>query len=115
MPSSTQIGLFHEPQTTKVQFSVSPANKSCKSIILKLALVRPSNCCVIAYVALWQGSLETLTYANLQFLLNLLVCRADLGSAVPNARPRRGALLSSGVMTSSCSVKRPTTFLIKML
>jgi len=27
------IGLFHEPQTTKVQFSVSPANKSRKSII----------------------------------------------------------------------------------
>jgi len=24
--------LFHEPQTTKVQFSVSPANKSRKSI-----------------------------------------------------------------------------------
>jgi len=29
--------LFHEPQTTKVQFSVSPANKPRKSIILKLA------------------------------------------------------------------------------
>jgi len=31
------IGLFHESQTTKVQFSVSPAKKSCKSIILKQA------------------------------------------------------------------------------
>jgi len=30
-------GLFHEPQTTKVQFSVSPAIKSRKSIIPKLA------------------------------------------------------------------------------
>ena len=35
--ASTHIGLFHELQTTKVQFSVSPANKSRKSIILKLA------------------------------------------------------------------------------
>jgi len=31
------IRLFHELQATKVQFSVSPANKSGKSIILKLA------------------------------------------------------------------------------
>jgi len=31
------MGLFHEPQTTKVQFSVSPATKSRKSIILELA------------------------------------------------------------------------------
>jgi len=30
-------GLFHEAQTTKVQFSVSSANKSRKSIVLKLA------------------------------------------------------------------------------
>jgi len=30
------IGLFHEPQTTKVQFSVSPG-KSRKSIIPKRA------------------------------------------------------------------------------
>jgi len=34
---STHIGLFHEPKTTKVHFSVSPANKSRKSITLKLA------------------------------------------------------------------------------
>jgi len=34
---STHRGLFHEPQTTKVQFSVSPAYKSRQSIMLKLA------------------------------------------------------------------------------
>ena len=33
----THIGLFHEPQATKVQFSVSPAYESRKSIVLKLA------------------------------------------------------------------------------
>jgi len=34
---STHIGLLNEPETTKVQFSVSQANKSRKSIILRLA------------------------------------------------------------------------------
>jgi len=32
-----------------------------------------------------------------------------LAGAVPNARLRRGALLSSGVMTLPCSVNRATT------
>jgi len=38
-----------------------------------------------------------------------------LAGAGPNARPRRGALLSSGAMTSSCSVNRAMSFLVKMI
>jgi len=34
---STHIGLFYERRATKVQFSISPAYKSRKSIMLKLA------------------------------------------------------------------------------
>ena len=37
-----------------------------------------------------------------------------LASARPNARPGRGAHLSSGVMTSSCSVNRAMTFSMGM-
>jgi len=38
-----------------------------------------------------------------------------LESAGPNARPRGGAPLDSGVITSSCSVNRAMTFLMKIL
>jgi len=37
-----------------------------------------------------------------------------LAGAGPNARPRRGAPLSSGVMTSSCSVNCVITFMMKI-
>jgi len=37
-----------------------------------------------------------------------------LAGAGPNARPRRWTHLSSGVMTSSCSVNRATAFLVKL-
>jgi len=37
-----------------------------------------------------------------------------LAGAGPKARPRRGAPLSSGVMTSSCSVNRTATVMMKM-
>jgi len=35
-------------------------------------------------------------------------------SAGPNARPRRGAPLSSGVIRSSCSINRTMTFLMEI-
>ena len=38
----------------------------------------------------------------------------DLASAGSSVRSRRGAHLSSGVMTSSCSVNRDMTFLMVM-
>ena len=44
-----------------------------------------------------------------------LLCLGPAPAGVgPNARPRRGAPLYSGFMTSKCSVNRVTTFLIKM-
>jgi len=48
------------------------------------------------------------------FPSGLLMAGPALACAGPNARPRRGAHLSNGVMTLSCSVNRATTFLMKM-
>jgi len=43
-----------------------------------------------------------------------LLCLGPAPAGVgPNARPRRGAPLSSGVITSLCSVNRAMTFLMK--
>jgi len=44
-----------------------------------------------------------------QRLFGGLLSGPALAGAGPNARPRRGAHLSSGVITSSCSVNRAMT------
>jgi len=51
----------------------------------------------------------------IQTLRLLPICRACPSRYGAHARPRREAPLSNGVMTSSCSVNRATTFLPKML
>jgi len=56
---------------------------------------------------------EKLATKHLKFGVQYQEPGPALAGAGPNARLSRGAPLSSGVMTSSCSVNRTTTFLIE--
>jgi len=84
-------------------------------------------CTAMSKILYYPCNFHSTAHANRNTIFRTQLCRRHMNessfrhgrpwqvaSAGPNVKPRRGAHLSRGVMTSPCSVNRAMTFLMVM-
>ena len=120
--ASLMVGLVRQVWTLRNQTGTQISAVECtiaKVTLSKVVAPAPQQ----AASRVWRA-VSGFCDAQCQWLTVLVICEwpvqlyseagPALAGAGPNARNRRGAPLSSGVLTSSCSVNRAMTFLLKI-